>query len=313
MNSPTVRRRGRRSADLLAAVRQHSATMFGRCAQNHACPPPATTKEQRRWTIWHEEEDNSDIDSVMGSVTDMDLDDERDPSFPYPDGPGHSAASPQAIRIIWRTMRKARQLPLSCDLSDVESIRHLLPSYAIKMMYNKPLQTMLIILQEFTERQNTGLKEKLPLATRGEGKPLALQVDDETDNEFPARPTPRRGSSKTAMRAKVLRLPSCSAQVERIMIGLDRLRARRLEYAVQRPGNPPPRVRRRLAQPDDSLRPHKAGLSVVFYDKSWLLSLSTFQLQALASDIQAFPLDAFLQIIENLHIRYIAYVIPRSF
>jgi hypothetical protein len=82
--------------------------MFGRCAKNHEYLPPATTKEQRKWIRHKEDHSDSDSESVIStSESHMDLEDESIPSFPYPNGPGHSAASSQAIKIIWRTMSKS--------------------------------------------------------------------------------------------------------------------------------------------------------------------------------------------------------------
>ncbi|KAI7946013.1 hypothetical protein MJO29_012401 [Puccinia striiformis f. sp. tritici] len=344
-----VKKQGRKSGDLLDAVRQHAATMFGQCAQNDAYPPPATKEAQRRWITQCDEYDSDDA-SVISSESEMDLDD-IDPSFPYPNGPGHSAATPQAIKIIWRTMCKAGvdsfrpdlSKPMSAyinqflwDIAIVTFMRlvrsgeypplnpELLNQDDVKDAFKDHVQNHLmriyrenkhwspeeIVARNKKRRQASRLaslkrwrlQEVLSHPSLIGLVPVIEQCcsDDETDDEFPARPTPRRGSSKIAMRAKVLRLPWRSDQVECIMIGLDRLRARHLEYAVQKPGNPPPRVRRRLEQPQDSSRAHRAGLPMSLYAESWVLSLSTYELQALGSDIQGFPLEAFLQIIENL-------------
>jgi hypothetical protein len=48
----------------------------------------------------------------------MDLDGDVDPDFPYgPDGPGHSSATPQALKIIWRAMRTVKVKSFRPDLS----------------------------------------------------------------------------------------------------------------------------------------------------------------------------------------------------
>ncbi|KAA1118674.1 hypothetical protein PGT21_001717 [Puccinia graminis f. sp. tritici] len=106
---------GPQNTDLLAAVRRHSATLFGKCFYEGNFPPPATPEERRQWIDRgdivddlddesHESfHDDSAMDLSVHGESEMEVD--LDPSFPYPDGPGHPAASPQALRILWRTMR----------------------------------------------------------------------------------------------------------------------------------------------------------------------------------------------------------------
>ena len=100
-------------------MRQHCATMFGRCAGQF--PPPATTEERRAWirrgfTDSSDEESDEESDSSP-DYSPMDTDEDFDPCFPYGDGPGHSKASPQALRIIWRAMRRSRVKSFRPDFS----------------------------------------------------------------------------------------------------------------------------------------------------------------------------------------------------
>ncbi|KNZ47652.1 hypothetical protein VP01_6252g2 [Puccinia sorghi] len=174
-------------------------------------------------------------------------------------------------------------------------------------LVNKPLQIDYLMRiyhsSAVIEKTQTDTKMKLPPATRKEGKCLVLQASkiqlkrwrleevllrpslvglvpviehccsnnetkDEIENEKPACPRPCQGSSKTPMRAK--------------------------------PGNPPPRVRRRVEGGKHSLRPHKTGLPISFYDESWLSLLSTHKLQELETSIQGGLLHLYLQMIENI-------------
>jgi hypothetical protein len=120
--------------------------------------------------------------------------------------------------------------------------------------------------------------------------------DDETDDE--ADPSLLRPGAP--MRASVLKLPWRSQQVERIMIALDRMKARRRDFATRKPNTPPPRVRRRPEHPKISSLPHPEGLPVAFYDESWLKTLPTYSLQALNSKIDGPPLDFYVGLVEQI-------------
>jgi hypothetical protein len=121
--------------------------------------------------------------------------------------------------------------------------------------------------------------------------------DDETDDKAD-RSLVRPG---LPMRAVVHKLPWRNQQVERVMIALDWLQARRREYATQRPNTPPPRVRRRPQQPKNSTLPYVEGLPISFYDESWLKSLSTHELQELNSKVDGPPLEYFVGLVERIH------------
>jgi hypothetical protein len=79
-------------------------------------PPPASDEEQREWIFR--------IDAPAEPSTDSEDDEndsamnlDRDPHFPYPDGPGHKLASPQAIKIIWNMMKISKVKSFRPDLS----------------------------------------------------------------------------------------------------------------------------------------------------------------------------------------------------
>ncbi|POW18237.1 hypothetical protein PSHT_06044 [Puccinia striiformis] len=99
------------SGPLLDAVRKHVDTLFGRPRSDGAFHPPASAEARRSWVEDHEELDSPmedadfEDDDHYPDPSDMDLD--FDPSFPYPDGPGHSDSSPQTLRIMWDMMRRA--------------------------------------------------------------------------------------------------------------------------------------------------------------------------------------------------------------
>ncbi|KAI9624639.1 hypothetical protein KEM48_008764 [Puccinia striiformis f. sp. tritici PST-130] len=99
------------SGPLLDAVRKHVDTLFGRPRSDGAFHPPASAEARRSWVEDHEELDSPmedadfEDDDHYPDPSDMDLD--FDPSFPYPDGPGHSDSLPQTLRIMWDMMRRA--------------------------------------------------------------------------------------------------------------------------------------------------------------------------------------------------------------
>ncbi|KAI9606208.1 hypothetical protein H4Q26_004583 [Puccinia striiformis f. sp. tritici PST-130] len=191
-----VKKQGRKSGDLLDAVRQHAATMFGQCAQNDAYPPPATKEAQRRWITQCDEYDSDDA-SVISSESEMDLDD-IDPSFPYPNGPGHSAATPQAIKIIWRTMCKAGVDSFRPDLSKPICFQRPRSNHLMRIYReNKHWSPEEIVARNKKRRQASRLaslkrwrlQEVLSHPSLIGLVPVIEQCcsDDETDDEFPAR------------------------------------------------------------------------------------------------------------------------------
>ncbi|KNZ58971.1 hypothetical protein VP01_1824g3 [Puccinia sorghi] len=101
----------------------------------------STPEDQRTWIQRHSSSDDSDSNSVSSQLDNMNLD-EADPSFPYPNGPGHPEAAPETLKIIWCAMRKAGQLQPSYNWSNVESTHHSLKSFVIGILYNKPLKIM---------------------------------------------------------------------------------------------------------------------------------------------------------------------------
>ncbi|KAH9448447.1 hypothetical protein Pst134EA_027757 [Puccinia striiformis f. sp. tritici] len=366
-NTPTGRCRKQTSSDLLEAIWNHCETMFGRAAEDHAYVhlPPATPEEQCRWIRHGESDDEPDKSDHDSNNSDTDMAVDGDSSFPYPNGPGHHAATRDALKIIWHTMRKAGVTSFRPDLSKPVTyhLNRFLWDLAIKCFMrlvrcgeypsldpelcnqldvqhafrnhieghlmrtyreNKKWSPQQIAARDKNRRKNSRLAclkrwrtEEIVAHSNLVGLIAIVEhccSDDETDDKHPARPTPRRGSSKIPMQAKVLQLSWRSALVERIMIGLDLLRARRLAEAIQKPANravhldmnrpnPPPRVGRRVEQPNASSRSPKVGLPILFYHEPWLKSISTYNLQALKTTIQGPPLDAYVSMIENLLLR----------
>ncbi|CAH7671513.1 hypothetical protein PPACK8108_LOCUS6284 [Phakopsora pachyrhizi] len=116
-------------------IRLHCATLFGKCLDNGRFPPAATSWEKAGWRrkvdLDIETEravevvlDNaSDLasegnsDEVMHRMSDSEFESDRDPSFPYGNGPGHCQASAQTLAIIWQTMRKAGVAKFRPDLN----------------------------------------------------------------------------------------------------------------------------------------------------------------------------------------------------
>ncbi|PLW38171.1 hypothetical protein PCASD_09469 [Puccinia coronata f. sp. avenae] len=351
VDPPTTRQQGKRNCEIQSFVRQHCATMFGRCARDESYAPPATEEEQRGWikrSAGDSSDDESDNEPASYNVgSDMELDEDYDPDFPYPNGPGHSAASPQALKIIWRTMRKAgvksfrpdlskhmsahpnrflwdlaRQAfmrvvrsgeyyPLTIEMCEQVDIQkcfathvqgHIMRKYAD----NKKFTPEQLAARQKSKRKNTRLAtlkrwrlEEVVLHPNLINLiPIVEQCcsDDETDDE--ADPSLLRPGAP--MRASVLKLPWRSEKVERIMIALDQLKARRRNYSVQQPNTPPPRVRRRSQNPKISKMPHKEGLPVVFYDESWLNNLPTYKLQALNTKVDGPPLDFYVGLVEQI-------------
>ncbi|CAH7674083.1 hypothetical protein PPACK8108_LOCUS8981 [Phakopsora pachyrhizi] len=105
------------------------------CLDNGRLPPAATSWEKAGWCrkvdLDIETEravevvlDNaSDLasegnsDEVMHGMSDSEFESDRDPSFPYGNGPGHCQASAQTLAIIWQTMRKAGVAKFRPDLN----------------------------------------------------------------------------------------------------------------------------------------------------------------------------------------------------
>ncbi|KAA1101585.1 hypothetical protein PGT21_025127 [Puccinia graminis f. sp. tritici] len=93
---------------LPAAVRRHFITLFGQAASDGHFPPPATDEERRRWVQpVHQSSDipvEEEFPGIDSEETNPFADEDYDPAFPYPNGPGHAQASPQSLRIMWRMM-----------------------------------------------------------------------------------------------------------------------------------------------------------------------------------------------------------------
>ncbi|CAH7668847.1 hypothetical protein PPACK8108_LOCUS3409 [Phakopsora pachyrhizi] len=106
-------------------IRLHCNTLFGKCLDNGRLQLPATSWENPGWhcevdldieteraaevildnASYPASEYNSD--EVMHGMSDSEFESDRDPSFPYSNGPGHCQASSQTLANIWQTMRKA--------------------------------------------------------------------------------------------------------------------------------------------------------------------------------------------------------------
>ncbi|EHS63084.1 uncharacterized protein PGTG_21414 [Puccinia graminis f. sp. tritici CRL 75-36-700-3] len=105
--STTTRPSGtHRNLSLLARVRQHMKTLFGKCMELNQFPPPATEQEKANWKDYDQDNDSED-DSDDESVLSGSLHSGDDPAFPYRNGPGHREASAATLSIMWRCMRKA--------------------------------------------------------------------------------------------------------------------------------------------------------------------------------------------------------------
>ncbi|PLW34253.1 hypothetical protein PCASD_17895 [Puccinia coronata f. sp. avenae] len=288
VDTPAIRPRGSRNVEIQSYVRQHCATMFGRCARDDSFPPPATAEERRAWITRGGRDtpsDNSEDDSVSIAGSAMDLDDDYDPGFPYPNGPGHSAASPEALKIIWRAMRKAGVKSFRPDLS--KAMNHpvnrflwdlardtftrvvncgeydpltieILDQVDLKQYFVTHVQGYIMRKYQenkhFTPEQLSARQKKRRKTTRHAtlkrwrletvvSQPTLVGLipiiehccsDDETDDE--ADPSLLRPGAP--MRASVLKLPWRSQQVERIMIALDRMKARRRDFATRKPNTP---------------------------------------------------------------------------
>ncbi|KNZ44942.1 hypothetical protein VP01_865g2 [Puccinia sorghi] len=114
----TSRAPGAQDLSLLARVRQHINTLFGKTISLNQFPPPATARKQARWKR-DPANDYSDDESMGSSSSDSgdDADPDADPCFPYPDGPGHQDASAATLKIMWRSMRRSGVVSFRPDLS----------------------------------------------------------------------------------------------------------------------------------------------------------------------------------------------------
>ncbi|KAA1133877.1 hypothetical protein PGTUg99_030045 [Puccinia graminis f. sp. tritici] len=112
-------RSGPRNLSLLARVRQHIKALFGKCMHLNQFPPPATKREKANWK--YEELDNVDNDSSgdesASNASRPSLDLHDDPSFPYPNGPGHKDASVATLSIMWRCMQQCGVVSFRPDLA----------------------------------------------------------------------------------------------------------------------------------------------------------------------------------------------------
>ncbi|MBW0473532.1 hypothetical protein O181_013247 [Austropuccinia psidii MF-1] len=105
-----------RDNTLLARVRMHCQTLFGKCLDSNRLPPPATDHEKAKWnrnSIVDNFVDSEDSSDSSGSNSDV-----EDPAFPYAGGPGHRQASPQTLSIMWHAMNRAGVRSFRPDLSD---------------------------------------------------------------------------------------------------------------------------------------------------------------------------------------------------
>lgn len=91
----------------------HVITLFGRAASDGHFPDPASAKDCSNWTQTVEQpqdtaegEESGDSDDNHSNRS-SDMDEDYDPCLPYPEGPGHSRSSPQALKIMWCMMRHA--------------------------------------------------------------------------------------------------------------------------------------------------------------------------------------------------------------
>ncbi|CAH7688581.1 hypothetical protein PPACK8108_LOCUS23553 [Phakopsora pachyrhizi] len=106
---------------LLARVRQHVATLFGKDldTKKRIYPSPATRSERR---LWRNDFDNISDDDELSSQSNEDIEG-QDPSFPYPGGPGFRGASSQTLSIMWRAMCRSGVQSFRPDLSKPMSDR----------------------------------------------------------------------------------------------------------------------------------------------------------------------------------------------
>ncbi|CAH7684551.1 hypothetical protein PPACK8108_LOCUS18780 [Phakopsora pachyrhizi] len=106
---------------LLARVRQHVATLFGKDldTKKRIYPSPATRSERR---LWRNDFDNISDDDELSSQSNEDIEG-QDPLFPYPGGPGFRGASSQTLSIMWRAMCRSGVQSFRPDLSKPMSDR----------------------------------------------------------------------------------------------------------------------------------------------------------------------------------------------
>ncbi|WAR62990.1 hypothetical protein PtB15_18B72 [Puccinia triticina] len=105
---------GPRDLTLLARVRLHIKTLFGKCMAMNQFPPPVTEREKANWKNEDLDNEDSDDESTASSAS---LASDYDPRFPYPNGPGHQKASPAILSIMWRTMRRVGVVSFRPDLA----------------------------------------------------------------------------------------------------------------------------------------------------------------------------------------------------
>ncbi|KAA1083319.1 hypothetical protein PGTUg99_027773 [Puccinia graminis f. sp. tritici] len=93
---------------LLARVRLHIRTLFGRTMHLNVFPPQATELEKASWKR-DPENDYSEDDTASEASSDCNADepDSDEPFFPYRDGPGHPDASMSILKIMRRSMRRS--------------------------------------------------------------------------------------------------------------------------------------------------------------------------------------------------------------
>lgn len=150
------------------------------------------------------------------------------------------------------------------------------------------------------QRQTTRLKSVLaqPLLTHLTPVVEACCSDDKTDKEEESQATSKLGIPQK--KCVVLDLPWRHPCIKRLMMGLDRLRAQRLEDPTSKSNAPPQRIRRRPAHPQVSRMAHKVGLPITFYNEEWLKTLSVYEAQALDSRLNGPQVEHYIGLIDRL-------------
>ncbi|PLW10768.1 hypothetical protein PCANC_24060 [Puccinia coronata f. sp. avenae] len=261
---------GPRDLSLLARVRQHVMTLFGKTMDSKVFPPPATEREKAKWKSDSENDYLDDNGEAMCSPSSVSLGDSDNPAFPYGDGPVHRDASAATLKIMWRSMQRCGVVSFRPDFSRAASdtdnafLWDLAHSIFIKLV--KAQEYPEIDLETPTVRQaiapNTTMsilrENVVKCVLSGDAETEAGDDDDDNDAD-----------DQTNKRVIVSSLPWRHPQIGRAFQLIDRLIELQRKSGCNDYGRAPgPRLRPR--DPKISNWPCPQGHSSKVYCEKWL-------------------------------------------
>ncbi|KNZ59320.1 hypothetical protein VP01_175g6 [Puccinia sorghi] len=298
LETPTARRsRLPRSGPVVAAVRRHIITLFGQAASDGHFPPPASDLEHN--------------------------------------GPGHSSATPQTLKIMWRMMRTSGvqsfrpNLSQSINYPDNQFLWRLAVCIFMKLVDSGKFDSITrdICDEERGRATCTPAPEQHSLSNETHSNPYVLPLKlcgwrmdeiakhpqlmglikvvqtccsyDEPDDKLANEDETHEPGTGTQKKCVVLGVPWRHHLITLIMKEIDRLREDQKAAATTKSNAPPTCAQRQKEDPEAGRVPKQNNLPIGCYNGNWIMTLLPQELNKL--NFSHMPsMNCFLELLRQL-------------